>query len=54
MNTSIGKMVTEVVPAPESPESTQGAPGSDLARVRRELARAEGLAERLRAEGFDD
>ncbi len=53
MSTSIGKILTEVVPAPEGPEAAKSA-GNDLALLRRELARAERQAERLRAEGFDD
>lgn len=54
MSTSIGKILTEVVPAPEAPAGPAAAPGGELARLRRELARAEMVAQRLRGEGFDD
>lgn len=55
MSASIGKILTEVVPAPEGPEAKAGgAPGNEISRLRRELARAERQAERLRAELFHD
>lgn len=56
MSTSIGKILTEVVPAPEGPDAKTGGggAGNEVARLRRELARAERQAERLRAEHFDD
>jgi hypothetical protein len=55
VSTSIGKILTEVVPSPEPEAPAAGAsPGAELARLRRELARAERQAERLRAEDFDD
>lgn len=55
MSTSIGKILTEVVPAPEAPDAKAGgAAGNEVARLRRELARAERQAERLRAELFHD
>ncbi len=57
MSTSIGKVLTEVVPAPEGPDAKMmpgGDAGNMLSRLRRELARAERQAERLRGEGFDD
>jgi hypothetical protein len=56
MSVSIGRAVTEVVPAPEKPApAAQGeSRESHEDRLRRALARAAILADRTRAEGFDD
>lgn len=57
MTTHIERTVTDVVPTPEPPApSPNGDPDAraDLDRLRRALARADRLAARTRAEGFDD
>ncbi|HXU44657.1 MAG TPA: hypothetical protein VN783_03970 [Thermoanaerobaculia bacterium] len=60
MSVAIGRVLTEVVPAPETPEASgsggggQGSTTAAVERLRRELARAERIAERTRAEGFED
>jgi hypothetical protein len=57
MSVSIGRAITEVVPAPEKPSpSPQGGESQQTRedRLRRALAGAAILADRTRAEGFDD
>lgn len=57
MTTHVERTVTDIVPTPEPAPGGGSAPESHAAeidRLRAALARAERLAERTRAEGFDD
>jgi hypothetical protein len=57
MTTHVERTVTDVVPAPEPAPAGGSAPEShaaELDRLRAALGRAERLAERTRAEDFDD
>ena len=56
MTTHIERVLTEVIPEPETPAESQGDRPSwqEVERVRRAFAELRRLALRTRAEGFDD